>query len=141
MSDADEDGGHIQCLLLTFFYRYMKPLIEDGRLYIAMPPLYRLVVGNKEHYIWEDAELKELTKGKSNYKISRYNKYREGHVMNAKEILKMWAKVTEEYTIRLSNLKEYMKDIPFQITLRELMGTTVIKVFETDSKYHLTNIF
>ena len=83
MTDADDDGAHIQCLLLTFFYRYMKPMIEDGRLYIAMPPLYRLVVGNKEHYVWEDAELKQLTKGKSNYKISRYKGLGE---MNASQL-------------------------------------------------------
>ena len=45
MSDADEDGGHIQCLLLTFFYRYMKPLIEDGRLFVALPPLFKIQSG------------------------------------------------------------------------------------------------
>ena len=72
MTDADYDGAHIQCLLLTFFYRYMKPLIENGNLYIAMPPLYKLTIGNKEHYLWTDEELRELTKGKSNYKIQRY---------------------------------------------------------------------
>ena len=83
MTDADDDGAHIQCLLLTFFYRYMKPMIEDGRLYIAMPPLYRLVIGNNEHYVWEDAELKALTKGKSNYKISRYKGLGE---MNASQL-------------------------------------------------------
>jgi len=83
MTDADDDGAHIQCLLLTFFYRYMKPMIEDGRLYIAMPPLYRLVIGNKEYYVWEDSELKQLTKGKSNYKISRYKGLGE---MNASQL-------------------------------------------------------
>ena len=72
MTDADDDGAHIQCLLLTFFYRYMKPMIEEGRLFIAMPPLYHVTFGNKEHYVWENSELKALTKGKTNYKISRY---------------------------------------------------------------------
>ena len=47
MSDADEDGGHIQCLLLTFFYRYMKPLIEDGRLFVALPPLFKIQSGKE----------------------------------------------------------------------------------------------
>ena len=83
MTDADDDGAHIQCLLLTFFYRYMKPLIEDGHLYIAMPPLYRIQFGNKEHYVWTNEELKELTKGKSNYKISRYKGLGE---MNASQL-------------------------------------------------------
>ena len=70
MTDADDDGSHIQCLLLTFFYRYMKPLIEDGRLYIAMPPLYKLDYGkNKHEYIWTNEELRE----KSGYiNIQRY---------------------------------------------------------------------
>jgi len=72
MTDADDDGAHIQCLLLTFFYRYMKPLIEEGHLYIAMPPLYKLTIGNKEHYLWSNEELKKLTEGKANYKVQRY---------------------------------------------------------------------
>lgn len=72
MTDADDDGAHIQCLLLTFFYRYMKPLIEEGHLYIAMPPLYKVTVQNKHMYAWTDEELKEETKGRSNYKVQRY---------------------------------------------------------------------
>ena len=72
MTDADDDGAHIQCLLLTFFYRYMKPLIENGLLYIAMPPLYKVTFPKESHYVWEDSELEELTRGKSNYKIQRY---------------------------------------------------------------------
>ena len=83
MTDADDDGAHIQCLLLTFFYRYMKPLIEEGHLYIAMPPLYKLTLGSKEHYLWSNEELKELTKGKSNYKVQRYKGLGE---MNANQL-------------------------------------------------------
>ena len=83
MTDADDDGAHIQCLLLTFFYRYMKPLIEEGHLYIAMPPLYKLIIGNKEHYLWTNEELKKLTDGKTNYKIQRYKGLGE---MNASQL-------------------------------------------------------
>ena len=72
MTDADDDGAHIQVLLLTFFYRYMRPLIEAGKLYIALPPLYKLDFGNKKHkYIYTEEELKEVTetiKGKQRYK-------------------------------------------------------------------------
>ena len=83
MTDADDDGAHIQCLLLTFFYRYMKPLIEEGHLYIAMPPLYKVTLANKEHYLWTNEELKELTRGKNNYKIQRYKGLGE---MNAHQL-------------------------------------------------------
>ena len=72
MTDADDDGAHIQCLLLTFFYRYMRPLIEDGHLYIAMPPLYKVSHGSKHVYAWTNEELKEETKGKTNYRVQRY---------------------------------------------------------------------
>ncbi|MDD2505277.1 MAG: DNA topoisomerase IV subunit B [Bacilli bacterium] len=72
MTDADDDGAHIQCLLLTFFYRFMKPLIEEGHLYIAMPPLFKIDYGKKHEYCWTNDELKEIIKDKTNYKIQRY---------------------------------------------------------------------
>ena len=64
MSDADEDGGHIQCLLLTFFYRYMRPLIEDGRLFVALPPLFKIQSGKNIDYAYSIDEMKEKAKGK-----------------------------------------------------------------------------
>ncbi len=60
MTDADDDGAHIQILLLTFFYRYMKPLIEAGKLYIAMPPFYKIDYGKKHFYAWSDEEWKQI---------------------------------------------------------------------------------
>ena len=83
MTDADDDGAHIQCLLLTFFYRYMKPLIEDGHLFIAMPPLYKVSHGGNHQYAWTNEELRDLTKGKSNYRVQRYKGLGE---MNAEQL-------------------------------------------------------
>lgn len=74
MTDADVDGAHIRTLLLTFFYRYMKPLIEDGRVYIAQPPLYQIKKGKSHWYVYSDAEmaakLDEI--GRDNITIQRY---------------------------------------------------------------------
>ena len=84
LSDADQDGMHIRCILLTFFFRYMRPLINAGHVYIGMPPLYKISKGDKVEYAYDDKELAEkIEKFGKGYQLQRYKGLGE---MNADQL-------------------------------------------------------
>ena len=83
MTDADDDGAHIQVLLITFFYRYMRPLIEEGHLYIACPPLYKISNKKDVFYAWTEEERTEINSKNKGMETSRYKGLGE---MNAEQL-------------------------------------------------------
>ena len=86
MTDADDDGAHIQILLLTFFYRYMRGLIENGKLFIALPPLYKIDFGSKKtFYAWDDLEKQDIIDKEKN-RATNIQRYKGLGEMNATQL-------------------------------------------------------
>lgn len=120
MADADVDGHHIATLLLTFFYRYMKSLIENGHVYIAMPPLFKVNEGKKIHYVYDDAEYEALLKKiGTDVKVQRYKGLGE---MNADQLWDTTLDPENRYMKKISIEDATIADQMFSV----LMGEEVI---------------
>ncbi len=120
MTDADDDGAHIQILLLTFFYLYMRPLVDAGKLFIAMPPFYKIEVGKEKHYVWEEEQRKELMQQAGGKKVS-IQRYKGLGEMNANQL---WETTMNPETRNL--IKVSIKDIALaERRIDVLMGDKV----------------
>ncbi|RDY25589.1 DNA topoisomerase (ATP-hydrolyzing) subunit B [Romboutsia weinsteinii] len=133
MTDADVDGAHIRTLLLTFFFRYMRPLIENGYVYIAQPPLYKVKKQKKEHYVYTETQLTNLLEeiGRQGVELQRYKGLGE---MNAEQLWDTTMNPETRTLLQVSIEDAAVADEVFSM----LMGDKVAprkEFIETNAKY------
>ena len=131
MTDADVDGAHIRTLLLTFFYRYMKPLIEEGHVYIAQPPLYKVEIGKKVFYAYSEEEMNKI---RNDYKDSKFTSLQRYKGLGEMDASQLW-ETTMDPSQRVM-LKVHLEDaIEADRVFDMLMGERV----EPRKEFILTN--
>ncbi|MFX0007252.1 MAG: toprim domain-containing protein, partial [Candidatus Hermodarchaeota archaeon] len=127
MTDADVDGHHIKTLLLTFFFRYMRPLIDEGHLYIAVPPLYKISYKSTKDYVYSDKEKEDLIRNlKIKYKIKnvesvKIQRFKGLGEMNSDELYE----TTMDIDLRRLKKVTYEDYIENDLIFNKLMGKEV----------------
>jgi len=130
MTDADVDGSHIQTLLLTFFYRFLKPVIEKGYLYLAQPPLYRYKKGKNETYLKDDTEL-------NNFLIEHGITAIESETMGENDLIDLF-KIVGHYQMALKDLENRFalpEVVRYMIENPDIVGTTNKQLAKTIEAY------
>ncbi len=120
MTDADVDGSHIRTLLLTFFFRFMEPVIANGNLYIAQPPLYRISAGKEHHWVYSDQQREDLLK-KYNGKTPNVQRYKGLGEMNPEQLWETTMDPTKRTILKVSVEDAVQADEVFEM----LMGDAV----------------
>ena len=124
LMDADSDGHHIASLMLTFFYRHMRPLIDEGHVYVAQPPLYRLQAGKETYWALDDAEKKRITR-----KVRKRNRRIRIDVQRFKGLGEMMPKTLKETTLDPVHRRLLKITVPEPV----LADQTVVELFGKDA--------